>query len=174
MSERNSTGWSTEITELYESRGRELWAIFYAHCNDADRAYDALQEAFLKLHTYSGEPIRETRAWLLRVGKNWLTDVARRKQNNEKRVEFLDEMDGHQEDPAKVIEGLELQSQVREGLDQLKEEERQILILRYALNWSSNKIGEVLELKTSAVDMRLSRARKRLATILERSGIGQE
>ena len=173
MSERKSSGWSEEITELYENLGRELWAIFYSHCNDADRAYDALQEAFLKLHIYTGEPIRETRAWLLRVGKNWLTDMARRKQNSEKRIEYLDELDGQSNDPAEMMEGIELQEQVQEGLDQLREEERQILILRYALNWSSNRIAETLELKTSAVDMRLSRARKRLAVILERSGLDQ-
>ncbi len=171
MSERQSSGWSTEITELYENLGRELWAIFYAHCNDADRAYDALQEAFLKLHIHQGEPIRETRAWLLRVGKNWLTDVSRRRQSSEKHAEYLDELDSQKEGPAELMERSELQEQVRKGLDELNEEQRQILILRYALNWSSIKIAETLELKTSTVDMRLSRARKRLATILKRAGM---
>jgi RNA polymerase sigma factor CnrH len=169
-----SEAWTVEIEAVYRRDGRELWALFYAQCNDPDRAYDAVQEAFARLQEQNGEIIRDARAWLVRVGRNWLRDVARRQRVAAKSSDGLDllphvETDGR-DDPRRQLEHGELLAQVREGLAHLKEEDREVLVLRYALGWSSSRIAKVLESSASAVDMRLSRARKRLAKYLESIG----
>jgi len=174
MSNHRSAGWSAKVESVYNSQRRELWALFYAHCHDAERAYDALQEAFTRLQEQNGAPIRDMRAWLLRVGRNWLRDVARRKSNSTKSVEHLDELAVAQGEPSSIAEGRELQSQVRQALRRLRTEDREVLVLRYSLGWSSNRIASVLSSTPSAVDMRLSRARRRLGDLLERMGIGHE
>lgn len=171
MSDEQATTWSATVEAVYRSQSRELWALFYAQCNDADLAYDALQEAFARLQAYSGPPLRDMRAWLVRVGRNWLRDVARHKRIAANPVDYLDETVGTAIDPAAIAAHHELQDQVRAALDGLRADDREVLVLRYALGWPSSRIADVLELSTTAVDMRLSRARKRLADILEQAGV---
>lgn len=173
----NRTAWTAEIEAVYRSDGRELWALFYAQCNDPDRAYDAVQEAFTRLQEQNGETIRDARAWLVRVGRNWLRDVARRQRIAAKPTDGLDSLPfverNGRDDPRRQLEHEELLEQVREGLAHLKEPDREVLVLRYALGWSSQRIAKVLESSPSAVDMRLSRARKRLARYLESIGANE-
>ncbi|MGH7199876.1 MAG: RNA polymerase sigma factor [Planctomycetaceae bacterium] len=175
MADERVGAWSATVQQVYERHGRELWALFYAHCSDADRAHDALQESFVRLQGYEGAPIQDLRAWLLRVGRNWLRDVARRQRVAARPVEHLDALAGTKDaGPAALLEGEERQTKVREAMALLREEDREVLTLRYALDWSSQRIAEVLETTSTAVDMRLSRARRRLADLLEQSGLGHE
>ncbi len=162
--------WSAKVESVYREHGKELWALFYAHCNDPDRAYDALQESFVRLQGQNGEEIRDPRAWLLRVGRNWLRDVARRQRVAAKPSEGLDTLPNDGDEPRNELVHAERLDQVREGLDHLKADDREVLVLRYALGWSSIRISEVLGSSPSAIDMRLSRARKRLAKYLESIG----
>jgi len=160
-----------QIEQLYKDQSRELWALFYAHCSDPERAYDALQESFLRLHAHRGEPIRDVRAWLLRVGRNWLRDVARRKSSSTRLSDKLDEQSGQRSDASSLLEGEEIRAEVRKALTEMKPEDREVLVLRYALGWSSNRIALTMDSSAAAVDMRLSRARRRLAAILEEAGV---
>jgi RNA polymerase sigma factor (sigma-70 family) len=65
----------------------------------------------------------------------------------------------------------EMQEQVRSALNGLRLEDREVLVLRYSLDWSSARIGEALGLTIQAVDMRLSRARRRLGDLLKQKGV---
>jgi RNA polymerase sigma-70 factor (ECF subfamily) len=53
----------------------------------------------------------------------------------------------------------------------MPEADREILTLRYALDYDSEEIAEVLAIQVTAVHMRLSRARQRLAERLSGQGI---
>ena len=174
MSNDRSTVWSAEIEVVYKTEARQLWAMFYAHCNDADRAYDAVQESFFRLQRYQGEPIRDVRAWLLRVGQNWLRDVARSKSSGVRSSEHLDKMPGETAEPSFILADQETRQIVRDVLGRLREDDRSVLILRYGLGWASSRIAVVLNIKPTAVDMRLSRARKRMAELLEEMGVTHE
>jgi RNA polymerase sigma-70 factor (ECF subfamily) len=172
MAKRPTTRWSAQVERIYRNQGRELWALLYAQCNDADRAHDALQEAFTRLQEQNGTPIRDPRAWLLRVGRNWLRDVARRQRVAARPVGFLDDVVSAGTDPASLAEQNETRQRVRDALTQLKLEDREVLVLRYGLSWSSQRIAQALESTPPAIDMRLSRARRRLAEILEHTEQG--
>jgi RNA polymerase sigma factor (sigma-70 family) len=171
MSDEQATTWSATVEAVYRSQNRELWALLYAQCNDADLAYDALQEAFARLQAYTGPELRDMRAWLLKVGRNWLRDQARHRKVAAKPVDYLDETVGAAGNPSAIAALHELQDQVRSALDGLRPDDREVLVLRYALGWSSHRIADILELSITAVDMRLSRARRRLADILEQAGV---
>ena len=174
MSHEQAAEWSARVEAVYRSQGRELWALFYAQCCDPDRAYDALQEAFLRLQQQNGKSIQDERAWLLRVGRNWLRDAARRQKVAARSSEHLDALPDAGLDPSSLLQGRELQSRVRAALGQLRPEDREVLVLRYALDWSSLRMAAVLNSTASAVDMRLSRARRRLAELLQQAGIDDE
>lgn len=174
MSEQRTTAWSAEIEAVYQDQGRALWALFYAQCSNPERAYDALQEAFARLQEQNGASIRDVRAWLLQVGRNWLRDVARRQRVAARSSEHLDRLASGEEAADARLERQELQEQVRAALAGLREEDREVLVLRYALGWSSHRMSEVLNASAAAIDMRLSRARNRLAERLEEMGVGHE
>jgi RNA polymerase sigma-70 factor (ECF subfamily) len=75
------------------------------------------------------------------------------------------------QDPRDAAEFDEFHQLVRTSLSRLRLEDREVLILKYALEWSSARIGDCLDLSAEAVDMRLSRARRRLAEILKDAGV---
>ncbi|MCP4175566.1 MAG: sigma-70 family RNA polymerase sigma factor [Fuerstiella sp.] len=162
------------LDAVYRENSRELWAIFYSQCSDPERAYDAVQESFLKLHSYTGEPIRDPRAWLLRVGQNWLRDVARRKSSSCKLTSTLDEMSNERFAPEQILASDENRETVRGALQQMLEDDRRVLVMKYALDWSSAQMAKVMACTAAAVDMRLSRARRRLAELLEEQGYSND
>jgi len=162
------------LDAIYRENSRELWAIFYSQCSDPERAYDAVQESFLKLHSYTGEPIRDPRAWLLRVGQNWLRDVARRKSSSCKLTSTLDEMSNERFAPEQLMASDENREAVRGALQQMLEDDRKVLVMKYALDWSSAQMAKVMACTAAAVDMRLSRARRRLAELLEEQGYSND
>lgn len=162
------------IDDFYREHSRELWALFYAQCSDPERALDAVQEAFLRFYDYSGELVRDPRAWLLRVGQNWLRDVARKKSSS---CRLLPAMDEFAVQPQTVEERLsitEKQGQVRSALKEMNEDDRKVLVMKYAMDWSTAQMATVLDCSTAALDMRLSRARRRLAEILTERGFDHE
>ncbi|APZ94088.1 RNA polymerase sigma factor [Fuerstiella marisgermanici] len=169
MAEEPSTE-TDSLDALYREHNRELWAIFYSQCSDPERAYDAVQEAFLKLHSYSGEAIRDPRAWLLRVGQNWLRDVARRKSSSCKLTATLDEMSNDRFAPEDILSSDENREAIRDALLMMLEDDRKVLVMKYSLSWSSAQMARVMDCSAAAIDMRLSRARRRLAELLEEQG----
>jgi RNA polymerase sigma-70 factor, ECF subfamily len=66
-----------------------------------------------------------------------------------------------------VVQRSEAEVLVRQGLANLDEEQRQIIILRDIQDLSYEEIGEILELARGTVKSRLHRARKQLAHHLE-------
>lgn len=175
-SESNSQGDPVRVSELdqldtlYRENSRELWAIFYSQCSDPERAYDAVQESFLRLHAYSGETIRDPRAWLLRVGQNWLRDVARRKSSSCKLSASLDEMANDRFVAEDILTSDENREAIRDALQKLLEDDRKVLVMKYALSWSSAQMSKAMACSPAAIDMRLSRARRRLAEQLGEVG----
>lgn len=162
------------LDELYMQLSKELWAIFYSQCSDSERAYDAVQESFLRMHSYTGEPIRDARAWLLRVGQNWLRDVARRKSSSTRLTPSLDEMVPQPDTVNNLLMGEESRDTVRAALTTMIEDDRKVLVMKYSLGWSSAQMAKVMDCTAAAIDMRLSRARRRLAELLEEQGFGND
>ncbi len=171
MTASSRNAWTQQVAGWYEAYARELWALYYTICSDPERSTEAVQEAFLRLQEHRGEPIRDPKGWLLFVGRNWLRDQARRKASSVKsNVEFHDLTESHS-GPEEEFFRHELQLSMREALAELREEDREVLVLRYALGWSSQRIGEQLGVRAASVDMRLTRARQRLAAVLNRMQI---
>ena len=155
---------------LYHRLSRPMWAVLYARCCDAELALDAVQEAFLRWRQQDSTRIEEPAGWLLRVASNWMVDQLRRNRPTlpYHEAERVAQPDG---DPAASVVRNETQEQVRSALAGLKLEDREVLVLKYSLDWTSARIADALGATIQAVDMRLSRARRRLADVLKRKGV---
>jgi RNA polymerase sigma-70 factor, ECF subfamily len=171
-------GKATDFEELYQRHGREVWATAYARRLDADLAMEIAQEAFLRLwrEWQAGTRIDNPRAWLLRVGRNLAEDTARSsfRRNGTAEPEMLAEIIGRDDEPAGTLMRDELRATVRTVLASLPAADRDVLTLKYGLDYDATAIAEVLEIQASAVHMRLSRARQRLAERLTESGVNRD
>lgn len=166
-----------EFESLYQRYSREVWALAYARWMNSDTAMDITQETFLRLWKQweSDEPILNPRAWLLRVARNLAEDHAKSafRRNGTHPPQTMNGVVSHEPLPLESLEKEELFTQLRKGLELLPSDDREILTLRYGLDYHTDAIAEMLSINPSAVHMRLSRARQRLAERLKAQGIGQ-
>jgi RNA polymerase sigma-70 factor, ECF subfamily len=164
-----------DFEALYARHSREVWAVAYARWMDADLALDVAQEAFLRLwkHLEAGdEEIQNPRAWLLRVGRNLAEDFAKSsfRRNGTTAPQQMTGVRSREPLPLESMEKAEAFAAIRATLDELPPADREILTLRYALEYDATKIAELLGINATAVHMRLSRARQRLADRLTAEG----
>jgi RNA polymerase sigma-70 factor (ECF subfamily) len=177
----DQSGHDTRVREefeiLYQRHSREVWALAYARWMNADTAMDIMQETFLRLWKQweKREEIINPRAWLLRVARNLAEDHAKSafRRNGTTPPQAMNSVQANGKMPLDSLEQEETFGQLRKGLEQLAPDDREILTLRYALDYDTEVIAERLSINPSAVHMRLSRARQRLAERLKAQGIEQ-
>jgi len=164
-----------EFEALYARHSREVWAMAYARWMDADLALDIAQEAFMRLwkHWEAGEEeIQNIRAWLLRVARNLAEDYAKSsfRRNGTTPPQVMNGVKSREVMPLETMERAEAFAQIRALLEELPQGDRDLLTLRYALDYDATQIAELLGINATAVHMRLSRARQRLADRLTANG----
>ena len=161
--------------EIYERHSREVWALVYARWLNADVALDIMQETFLRLWKQweEGSEIVNPRAWVLRVARNLAEDHAKSafRRNGTQPPQTMNGVEGRECLPLEGMARDETFGQLRKELEQLAPADREILTFRYALEYDTNQIAELLEINPTAVHMRLSRARQRLAERLTAQGV---
>jgi RNA polymerase sigma-70 factor (ECF subfamily) len=144
---------------------------------NADTAMDITQEAFLRLWKQfeTGETILNPRAWLLRVARNLAEDYAKSafRRNGTSPPTTMNGVQAQELQPLEHLEREETFAQLRSVLEELDKGDREILTFRYALDYETEEIAELLSIKATAVHMRLSRARQRLADRLKAQGVGK-
>lgn len=164
-----------DFEALYQRHSREVWALAYARWLNADLAQDIMQEAFLRLwkQFQAGEAILNPRAWLLRVARNLAEDHAKSafRRNGTQPPQTMNGVSSHEPLPLDALEREETFAQLRHVLEELAPPDREILTLRYSLDYNANEIAELLTINATAVHMRLSRARQRLAERLTAQGV---
>jgi RNA polymerase sigma-70 factor (ECF subfamily) len=166
-----------DFEALYERHSREVWALVYARWMNADTALDITQETFLRLWKQweEGEAILNPRAWLLRVARNLAEDHAKSafRRNGTHPPQTMNGVQANGPLPLESLEREETFAQLRGELEQLPEADREILTLRYALDYETGEIADLLGINATAVHMRLSRARQRLADRLKAQGLSR-
>src|SRR5213595_1732416 len=128
-----------EFETLYQRYSREVWALAYARWMNADTAMDITQEAFLRLWKQyeAGENILNPRAWLLRVARNLAEDYAKSafRRNGTHPPTTMNGVKAHDVQPLDRLEKEETFGQLRQMLNELAAPDREILTLRYALDY---------------------------------------
>jgi len=136
---------------------------------------DITQEAFLRLWKKweEGEAIVNPRAWLLRVARNLAEDHAKSafRRNGTHPPQTMNGVQSHDSLPLDNLEREETFAQLRGILHEMPQPDKEILTLRYALEYNTGEIAALLGINATAVHMRLSRARQRLADRLKAQGV---
>jgi RNA polymerase sigma-70 factor (ECF subfamily) len=106
------------------------------------------------------------RTWLTRIAINKCRSYGRRRWVRERLFALWQARSAaSQEDPAAQQETAE---QVRHAIVQLRQRDREVIVLHYLEQMSPIVIAQSLNLSRNAVEVRLTRARKRLKEILTR------
>jgi len=151
------------------------------YVGDADEAYDVTQDAFVaamsNLHRY--DPGRPFEAWLRRIALNKCRDRARR---DAVRHAFGLSRRGPEDteavaDPAAGADQTLVSGSALKALDQaiaaLPASLKEPLVLTALEGLSQKEAGEVLGLSAKAVEVRVYRAKRQLAEMIDREHIAE-
>src|SRR5438034_4078240 len=133
--------------------------------NEED-AKDVVQEAYLRaFKSFGGFHGSNGRAWLLTIVRNTSYTLLKKNRAVDLTTTFDEELhtSGHESvSPATILEQSEDAELVREAMDELPAEFREILTLRHLEGLSYKEIADIAQLAPGTVMSRLARARARL------------
>ena len=180
--EYRSNGGRGAFNELVHRYERELFGYLRHYLGNAETAEDVFQQTFLQVHLkcQQFEPGRKVRPWLYTVATNQAIDMQRR--NRRHRMVSLDRrLGGDSEDgagglielldspepgPVQRAETGERSKEVRQAIDQLPQQARQVVILVYFQGMKYREAAEVLSIPVGTVKSRLHAAINKLSETL--------
>jgi RNA polymerase sigma factor (sigma-70 family) len=144
--------------------------------NEQD-AQDVVQEAYLRaFKSFGGFHGSNGRAWLLTIVRNTSYTLLKKNRAADLTTPFDEEIhavDHESVSPATILEHAEDAELIKNAMDELPAEFREILTLRHQESLSYNEIGEILKIPIGTVMSRLARARGKLKEYLA-ARIGKE
>ncbi len=161
------------LESLFEDEEGFLLGFAYGFVRRREIAEELVQEAFLRLHKHWRE-VENPRPWIYRAVRNlclsWLRDNKRETQ--------MDESDEHARipdtrtpRPDEAVGKLEASGMVRLFLAELKENDRELIRLKYTEDLKYADIAERTGLSVSNVGYRLHHLLRGLASSLQQVGV---
>ena len=137
--------------------------------NEQD-AQDVVQEAYLRaFRSFSGFHGTNGRAWLLTIVRNTSYTLLKKNRAVDFTTPFDEEIHatGHESvSPATILAHCEDAELIREAMDELPAEFREILALRHQEGLSYKEIADIAQIPLGTVMSRLARARDKLKEYL--------
>jgi RNA polymerase sigma factor (sigma-70 family) len=137
--------------------------------NEQD-AQDVVQEAYLRaFRSFSGFHGTNGRAWLLTIVRNTSYTLLKKNRAVDFTTPFDEEIHatGHESvSPATILEHSEDAELIKEAMDELPAEFREILVLRHQEGLSYKEIADIAQIPLGTVMSRLARARDKLKEYL--------
>lgn len=160
-------GDQSAFRQLYERHSHHLWAIAIRTTGNADDAADALQEAWMAIHrtadTYRADA--SVSSWMHKIVMNCCLDRLRRIKTHEALplVEYEAAVLADEND--RTV-GIDVSLSIGHALDVLPPDQREAIILVDYYDYSVRDAASILGVASGTVKSRCSRARKKLALVL--------
>ena len=166
------------LGEIYRRYGRRVFGLCRYMLESRESAEDATSEVFLKLgrsiESYDGSiPFPK---WLLRVAGNHCIDALRRQQRGRQVIVELKyevtvvESPSMEPSPLRAVMSKEEKMQVQDAIEQLPQNYRLPLVLRYYSELSYDEIAQQLGLQRNHVATLIFRAKQELRRKLAHRG----
>ena len=159
------------MEELYLRHHRLMYAQALRVLNDSHAAEDAVSSALealiRKIPLLRDMDGNKRKAYIVITVRHAAIDIYRRhSRETVTEDEFLEQIpsDSRVEDRLLESAGVE---EIRDAIRRLGDRDRDILMMRYFREMSDREIGRELELRPTAVRVRISRARKHLVMLLQ-------
>lgn len=133
--------------------------ITFGHFQDSeDIAHDIFLKIFLRLKTYKGNSSFST--WVYSITNHHIIDVIR-SAKNKNTYDHETDMASFPEEPDDEQMLMIDSSQLKSIMEQLDQEDRMILMLKYKDEMSLKGIMDIFKIKESTAKMRISRAKQK-------------
>ena len=154
-----------EIMDSYEKYYEMVWRICLVRFGNSHDAYDAAQEAFVRLINYgkSFHSEEHEKAWLIRTAVNYCKDVLK---SSRRKNEICLESGK----PIEAENVAEEYTDVYETMMGLPEKYRVILYLYYYEGYSLKEIAALVKTNASTLRSRFAKAKELMKVYLEDEG----
>lgn len=168
---------SDALADLYDQYSTLVFSLVMRIIKEPSEAEDLLQEIFLqvweKASTFDSRK-GNLYAWIVTLARNRTIDRIRRNRGartrqqklSEERMATLPNTSG--ETPLEAVVGFERAQLVRDALEQIPEEQREVLLLAYFSGFSQSEIATHLTLPLGTVKTRTRQGMIKLQTILRK------
>ena len=168
---RAQDGDADAFGEIYQRYAEAVFRFLYAHVDDRMDAEDLTEEIFFKVwRSISGYRDQGTPflAFLFKIARNALIDHYRRSGKNEQPVSIEDTLiqDNGVDPGEEAIAKLE-HAEIRQVLNQLREDYRTVLILRFLSDLSPQEAAHTMGRSTGAIRVLQHRALAAARDLLE-------
>jgi RNA polymerase sigma factor (sigma-70 family) len=152
------------VRQIYRAYGRLAFSIAYRILGDSGHAEDATQTAFTKLWQAADrvQPDSDIRPLLFTIVRRAAFDLS----ENSRRRQWTPLQDVPEPPVEDGLDQLSTEWQVRDAVDRLPEDERDIVRLQHLEGLTHTEIAEQLALPIGTVKSRSFRAHKRLLSLL--------
>lgn len=166
------------LVTMYE---KKVYALAFRYTGNQEDALDISQDVFLRVFRFlPGFNEQSTfSTWLFRITSNVCRDsLKKRRSLMELPLEvksgdeegFTAEITDTRAGPEEELERIETRESIRQGLANLSDEHREILVMRDVSGFSYNEIAEILGMEMGTVKSRIARARDSLRRFLTGEG----
>jgi len=170
-----------EFSDLYRAHLRDVYSYAYYRVGDHHDAEDLTEQTFLQAYRHferaqqesNGRPLRP---WLIRIAHNLAANLYRdRSRKPATPIEESSELTA-MHTTEQLVEGRDELSRVLEGVQQLPDDRREALIMRFALGMDNREIARAMDRTDGATKVLIHRAIKQLEQIVgdPRKGTGNE
>jgi RNA polymerase sigma-70 factor (ECF subfamily) len=159
------------FTELYRAHLRDVYSYSYYRVGNHHDAEDLTEQTFLQAYRHFERAQRESkgrplRPWLIRIAHNlaanYYRDRSRRPQTSIDDAGALPEL--HTTEG--LVEDREDLNRILEGVNQLPDDRREALIMRFALDMDNREIARALGRTDGATKVLIHRAIRQLEDIV--------
>lgn len=154
-----------QLLEAYEQYSDAIFRHCFFRVYDREKAQELMQETFTKTWEYLREKdIKYLKAFLYRTANNLVIDYSRKKKEQsleaitEQGIEFAEK---DASDIHKIIDGKE----AIKLLNQVEEQYREVVIMRYIDGLKPKEIAEILGESQNVISVRINRGMKKLRAI---------
>jgi len=158
---------------LYDETVERVYRLIFRMVRNEDDAFDLTQEVYVRVFTRMGTFRADCSlaTWIHRIAVNEVLAFLRRRQTEHR---HLGSSGGRDLSRSVACQAQDERLDVQAALDQLSEEDRIILLLRYDQGLDYRSIGQSLECGEGTVASRLNRARQRLRDALATGYVSRE
>ncbi|HNX59350.1 MAG TPA: RNA polymerase sigma factor [Spirochaetota bacterium] len=159
-----------EFELLYREYGRKIYAYLLLKTRgNADLANDILHDTFCSAIESAGNIKNDANlgGWLFCIAQRRLVDQIRRNTLQSNFINLHTQEDLIENDIEKELLDREKKILINTAIEDLSDEYRKILSLKYFENRSQREIAEIMEKSEGAVESMLFRARQALKNILK-------
>src|SRR5579871_1265008 len=163
--------------EAFESHSDALFRHAQFRISDRERAYDLVQETFLKAWDYisKGNEVQQYKGFLYRILHNLIIDEYRKKKNtsldelleDETRAAIVEVKmaEGSVRESEEALDEQILIEQIRSRIPELPEHYRAAITLRFVDGLSIGEIAEMVDASENVVSVRIHRGISKLRAL---------